>query len=263
MRKSIAALVVTFLALVIVLLHLGLPGFTRAADVQWAPLFNGRNLDGWYIYLAASGKNNDRKRIFKVEKGMIHVMDLPVTDEKEEFGYIATEKEYSNYHLRLEYKWGEKKFPPMLKSVRDSGLLYHFVGPDKVWPRMMEYQIAETFVGDTYLIDGVEASTTVGDEERPGGRRLYREHGTPYTGRNSVARSEVYERPGWNAAEIIVQGDRFTHILNGKVNNRGWDMKQPDPHNPGGLIPLTRGRICLQAEGAEVFYRNIEIKLLD
>ena len=40
-------------------------------------------------------------------------------------------------------------------------------------------------------------------------------------------------------------------------------VMQPDPNDPNKLIPLNAGRIAFQAEGVEVFYRNIEIKPLD
>ena len=46
----------------------------------------------------------------------------------------------------------------------------------------------------------------------------------------------------------------------GKVVFRGTHSKQTVD---GKLVPLTRGRIQLQSEGAEVFYRNIEVGPLD
>ena len=49
------------------------------------------------------------------------------------FGYVATEKEYSHFHLRLEYKWGTKVCSANAK--RDAGILYHLAGDDKVWPQ--------------------------------------------------------------------------------------------------------------------------------
>ena len=65
----------------------------KAADA-WTPLFNGKNLDGFYVFLDKSGKNHDTKNIFKVENGMIHVMDLPPSTETQETGYLCTEKSY-------------------------------------------------------------------------------------------------------------------------------------------------------------------------
>src|SRR5262249_53695327 len=43
-----------------------------------------------------------------------------------------------------------------------------------------------------------------------------------------------------------------------KVNNRCTDIRQLN--DDGQWVPLTAGRLLFQAEGAEIFYRNIEIK---
>src|ERR1039458_2878254 len=92
-----------------------------AADDGWITLFNGRNLDGWYTYLPSTGKNEDPKKAFKVEQEMIHIFDLPPTKENQEFGYMATNEEYSDCRIRVEFKWGMKRFPPRLEARRDNG----------------------------------------------------------------------------------------------------------------------------------------------
>src|SRR5438309_10593666 len=71
----------------------------------WTPLFNGTNLNGWYIVLRNS-KSDDRNHLVQVEDRTIHMYKDAPADSAQPAGYIATEKEYSNYHLRLEYKWG-------------------------------------------------------------------------------------------------------------------------------------------------------------
>ena len=58
-----------------------------------------------------------------MEGGVIHVLDIPVTGEEQEFGYIATEKEFSNSGIHVEYKWGTKHFAPRAETPRDAGLL--------------------------------------------------------------------------------------------------------------------------------------------
>ena len=63
--------------------------------------------------------------------------------------------------------------------------------------------------------------------------------------------------------EVIVTENEAVQIVNGQVNNRARDFTQPDPDDPDKMIPLNAGRIAFQAEGAEVYYRNIEIKPLD
>jgi hypothetical protein len=243
------------------------PGGSLVSDDEaWTPLFNGKNLDGWYTWLPSTGKNNDPKGVFKAENGMLHILDIPVTDEKQEFGYIARPEIFKNYHLRFEYKWGTKRFKPRDAKKRDSGLVYHVVGPEKVWPRSVELQVQEGDTGDLWLLGGTTTTTTVTSASTDTPK--YQEGGEPYTTEPGsfvrLAKSGTYDtRSGWNQVEVIVTEDEAVHIVNGKVNNRGSNFRQPDPNNPGKTIPLNEGRIVFQAEGAEVFYRNIEIKPLD
>ena len=241
-------------------------GSPTLSSAGWTSLFNGENLDGWYTWLPSTGKNNDPKRVFKAENGMLHILDIPVTGQKQEFGYVARSETFKNYHLRFEYKWGSKRFKPRNASKRDSGLLYNVVGPDKVWPRSIEFQIQEGDTGDFWLINGVTASTTVTSTHTD--TPEYQRGGEPYTTKPGsyvrLAKSQTYDtRTGWNRVEVIVTENEAIQIVNGNVNNRGWDFMQPDPNHSGRKIPLNKGRILFQAEGAEVFYRNIEIKSLD
>lgn len=85
--------------------------------------------------------------------------------------------------------------------------------------------------------------------------------GSPY-GVGRVRRSEDLERDGWNTVEVIVHGDSAVYLVNGKVNNRCTKMCRKDPNDSQKTIPLNKGKILLQAEGAEILYRNIEIKVL-
>lgn len=241
-------------------------GNLAADDDGWEPLFNGKNLDGWYTWLPSTGKDNDPKEVFKAENGMLHILDIPVTGQRQEFGYVARSETFNNYHLRFEYKWGSKQFRPRTATKRDSGLLYNVVGPDKVWPRGIEFQVQEGDTGDFYLIGGTTTTTTVtaATTEIP----EYLEGGESYTTAPGsfvrLAKSRTYDtKAGWNKVEVIVTEHEAVHIVNGKVNNRGSTFMQPDPNKPNKKIPLNEGRILFQAEGAEVFYRNIEIKSLD
>jgi hypothetical protein len=239
------------------------PSGAKIPDVHalagWEPLFNGHNLDGWYTYLPSEGKNRDPEGVFKVTDGTLHILDVADRGHRD-FGYLATEKSYRDYHLRLEYRWGDKRFAPRANAKRDSGVIYHFDGSDKVWPRGVEYQIQEGDTGDFWLIGGTTLSTTVAsvrsDEPR------YQQFGTPYTSRRGnfvrIVKDGTHEsRHGWNTVDIIVRDDTAVHMINGRVNNRAYSLHRPS----GGA--LTSGKILLQAEGAEIFYRNIVIRPLD
>lgn len=235
---------------------------TPPSETGWTPLFNGQNLDGWYTWLPSTGKNNDPKGVFKVRDGMLHILGIPVTGKEQEFGYIATTSEYSNYRLRFQYRWGGKRFAPRATDKRDSGLLYHMVGPDKIWPRSMEAQVQEGDTGDFFMLGNTGLSTTV--ESTTAREKKYKERGVAYSQTGGrIIKSGTYDSlTEWNTVEVIVSGNEAVHIVNGVVNNRGTNFRQPDPGNSSRTIALSKGRILFQAEGAEIFYRNIEIQTL-
>ncbi len=62
-------------------------------------LFNGENLDGWTIYVEDSSITPES--FFYVYDGMIETVGVPV-------GYLRTVKEYSDYHLHIEWRYPEE-----------------------------------------------------------------------------------------------------------------------------------------------------------
>jgi len=240
----------------------------------WTPLFNGKNLDGFDTFLGGYTEdqfNEDTANIMTVHEGMVHIYRDAPQGSKAPFGYFSTQKEYSHFHLRFQYKWGEKKFAPRTEIVRDSGVIYHMVGPHAVWPRGVECQVQEGDTGDTFTVMGTRITTTVDSKllasEPPLFQYLTPEEGGVARERGSagvtgIKKSETVEVDGWNMVEVIVRGqESFEHIVNGVVNNRGTDIRQLDEEGKT-WVPLAKGKILFQAEGAEVFYRNIEIKEL-
>jgi len=87
-----------------------------------------------------------------------------------------------------------------------------------------------------------------------------------------IVKSDTRERDGWNTIEVRVRDSaRAVHIVNGHTVFQATDLQEleapPNPTPTTGAeaakkkwVPLTQGRIVLQAEYAEVFYRNIEIR---
>ena len=249
---------------------------------RWTPLFNGTNLDGWYIVLRNS-RSDDTNHLVQVENGTIHMYKDAPAGSAQPAGYVVTDKEYSNYHLRLEYKWGEKRFQPRLKTRRDAGIMYHVVGKDGVWPRSVECQIQENDVGDIFTVNTrltawVNPTTTnlvtvvttnetgvihtnlvvrpVFEEPEKGGITFVQGVGD---GIRRVIRNPMNEHEGWNTVEIIVHGDEAVYIVNGKVNNRASKIQEKVN---GEWVPLRKGKIALQLEFAEVYYRNVQIQEL-
>src|SRR5262245_51151377 len=93
-------------------------GAVRPADTL--ALFNGKDLTGLYTWLKDSGRD-DPRQVFRVTDGQIHITG-------ESHGYLATAKEYRDYHLTVEYRWGKRTNGG--KYVRNSGILLHATGPD-------------------------------------------------------------------------------------------------------------------------------------
>jgi len=244
------------------------------AEPEWTPLFNGENLDGFDVFLGRYTEdqlNNDTANIVTAHDGMVHIYRDTPQGSQVPFGYFSTKQEYSHYHLRFEYKWGKKKFAPRMEVVRDTGVIYHMVGPHVVWPRGVECQVQEGDTGDIFTVMGTQITTTIDPNLKARATPMIKyqspeKGGVPHTqgskGVSRVVKSETTELDGWNTVEVIVRGqESFEHIVNGVTNNAGADIRQL-AEDEETWLPLGKGKILFQVEGAEVFYRNIEIKVL-
>ena len=101
-------------------------GVAQAADnAGWKPLFNGKDLKGWSAHYASKTEDGTPPvaSIFKVENGAIHAYPTQTAGTPQPNAYLVTDAEYKDYVLTLEYKWGDKRFPPRLETARDAGLL--------------------------------------------------------------------------------------------------------------------------------------------
>lgn len=249
-------------------LTLALAFSSAAADAKkgWKPIFNGKDLAGWETFLsyqpeqgndAVIGVGKDPDRVFSVVDGAIRISG-------KQWGALTSQGEFENYRLRLEFKWGELQWAPRATGKRDSGVLYHAVGPHGAqsghWMRSLEMQVQEGDCGDYHSLDGANVDV---EAVKPGEDLQYKP-GAPVVAsvKQRVLHSEDAEKPKgqWNVLEIVLRGDSVEHIVNGTVVFRGTHSKQTVD---GKVVPLTRGKIQLQSEGAEVFYRNIEVQPLD
>ena len=239
-------------------------------DAEWISLFNGKDLTGWDTFLSYQ-PDSGSKEILGVNndpEGVITVVDGAIRISGEVWGALTSHKELENYRLRLEFKWGEKKWPPREERPRDSGLLYHAVGPHGAqsdhWMRSFEAQIQEGDCGDFHSLDGVTIDIEAETVALDGNQLLKYTPGaaTVRAVKERVVKHGDHEKPSgqWNTMEIIARGDSVEHIVNGEVVMRMTNLRQVVD---GKTVPLTKGKIQFQSEGAEVFYRNIEFKLLD
>jgi hypothetical protein len=240
------------------------------AAPEWISLFNGRDLTGWYTFLQKHGKDRDPDRVIRIEEGAIHLYKDAAEGSQVVMGYIATEKDYGDYHLRLQYRWGTKKFQPRYALPRDAGLYYHILGPDAVWPRALQYQIQQGDVGDLLALHGLALDSWIDpktkgareatflDPGKGGERRVLGGKGIGYQKRLPGS----FEVDGWNTVEVIARGDTTEHILNGHLVNQGRDIRLAEPAKPVSTRPITRGRIALEIEAAEIYFRKVELRSL-
>lgn len=241
----------------------------KEKDQEWISLFNGEDLDGWETYLSYQpGSGNEQiMGVNKDPDGIFSVVDGSIRIDGRIWGALTTVEEFENYHLRFKFKWGEKRYPPRENEKRDSGLLYHCVGPHGAqsdhWMRSHESQIMEGDCGDYHSLDGVQIDVEIDSIEIDGQKNLmYTDGGQLLTGvHQRVIKSSNVEKPlgEWNEMELIVSKGSITHIMNGKVVLKASNSSQMVSEK---LLPLTKGKIQLQSEAAEIYYRDIEIKSL-
>src|SRR3982751_3924115 len=260
------------------------------AERGWTSLWNGKNLDGWTTwmqtpqatsevpglkrepggrYLEPIGSGRDPLNVFTVVPDVDGRPAIRISGEV--FGELRTKATFKDYHLRLQFKWGEKKWPPRDApgTPRDSGLLYHVHSEPgaegRTWARSIELQIQEHDVGDLYAVGSaiaVRSKVRAGTQPPlydydPAGEWTFFSQSQGSAGR-CVKQPENEKPTGeWNTVELIAFHDESIHIVNGKVVMRLHSPTRIDADVPS---LVTSGPIVLQSEGAEVFYRDIEIR---
>ena len=241
----------------------------QTTDIEkdgFVKLFNGENWEGWYLKI----RSNDAemaKKVFVIEDGMVHIFNDYFPNEyklgageNDTHGLFYTKKEYSRYILRFEYKWGTKIANNFGKWQYDSGCYYHVID-DKIWPVAFEYQVR---------YDHIKQHNHTGDLIRPEGTDYQwypSEDGATFLHPKDGGKVETVEgwlhcasvpkkynalNGEWNQCEVIVMSDQYTiHKLNGEIVNMATGLSHG------------KGKIGLQSETAEIFYRNIRIKEFD
>ncbi|EMI42014.1 protein containing DUF1080 [Rhodopirellula sp. SWK7] len=195
------------------------------------------------------GLNNDVKNVFTVTE----VDDEPVLHITGEiYGGLTTLEQFENYHFSTQFRWGEKKWEPRLKGLRDSGILYHCTGGHgsfwKVWMSSIEYQVQETDLGDLFALAGTSAHVRVSGRKYDPTSDVYLEKG------NAISCAEPDAPHGeWNRLEIYTVGTTSVHVANGVVLMVLENLKIRDK-------PLSRGQIQIQSEAAECEYKDIKIR---
>jgi hypothetical protein len=234
-------------------------------------LFDGKDTARWYTFLRDHGKDRDPNRNFTIRDGILRISG-------KDFGALITRDEYANYEVRLEYAWGGKVWPPREKTARDSGLILHSTGPDgavgQSWQEGIQCNMLEGATGDI-SITGTSAKYKfrAQAEEGPAGTKtgLYWKDRAParafgpgsrllwfgkdpawknvlgFRGKNDVEKGVGQ----WNTLVVTMKGDTMTVRLNDVTLSRATDLG------------VTRGKLQIQSEGAEILFRKITLTPLD
>ena len=242
---------------------------------QQETLFNKQDLTGWDTYIGPElndsgvaisiipiGLNKDPLDVFSV---------IDLDGEKvmrisgESWGGISTVKEFSNYHLRMKYKWGKTKWGQKKDKPRDSGLLYHAVGLHGAdygaWMRSQEFQIEEGNTGDYWGVAGgvqdIPAFQINNKYVYDPSVEMVTFSETSPAGRHCVKKGMYEISEGWNTVELYCFKDTSVHIVNGNTVMVLYNSRQQYGDR---FTPLLKGKIQIQSEGAEVFYKDIVVE---
>jgi len=219
-------------AILAVLAGVGAVRLSAAADDDgFISLFNGKDLSGWKTFVGGkadpdpvTGGEASTKTFF-VKEGAIVVSGSPA-------GYFYTDKSFKNYVLRFDWRF---KRPENLvddeKFLGNSGLLVHIQPPQKVWPRSIEVQGMNKNHGMLLTVSGAKQV----------GKFTF----------NGAALKKARKPVGeWNTTEVTTQDGKITAKVNGTPISSGKG-------------DLTEGPFGFQSEGAELYFKNIKIKVID
>lgn len=176
-------------------------------------LFNGEDLTGWKAVLKSAEGETFEGETFFVQDSVLHVTGKP-------FGYLRTEKKYSDYRLHLEWRWAGAE-------AVDGGVFNRLQDGDKVWPLGVQLQMTTKDMG--VLMGGIKLEGIEG----------------PFYKKDRIV-AESPEKPlgQWNEMEFLCEGGSIKVWLNGVLVNEA-------------VCDALDGYIAIQSEGGPMDFRNI------
>jgi hypothetical protein len=244
---------------------------------EWMPLFNGMNLTGW---TPSSGHSALFAAGMLAGEPVIHVYPTQADQSNQPQATLRTTQSFSSYVFHLEYKWGTKRFADRKQNARDNGLCFHICNDvGAVWPDSLELQIGATpwggpggtmgdnidwVVGNIFML--VSRTRAQWPYKTVSGLQVYSPTGTkkllgaPTQYAKGMTDKQRDMPTEWNTVELTVHGSKdATYVVNGEVANGMFDM---ECQVNGTWQPLDKGPLALQAEFAEIYFRNVKIKIL-
>ncbi|MFI4874939.1 MAG: DUF1080 domain-containing protein [Blastopirellula sp. JB062] len=221
-----------------VLLQLALvsPAIAHPGHGKTSSLFNGKDLEGWRADVPEADANPDIEPSFLVRDGKLVSMGVPR-------GHLITNKAYKNYRLEVEYRFANKP--------GNCGVLVHTDAKRPrvlydMFPASLEVQMQHEAAGDFWCIhEDIKVpnmqNRRKGPQENWGGKKGQSRHIQNLTDGSEKPLGE------WNSMVIECLGDKIRVWVNGDLVNDGYECT------------ATEGQISLQAEGAEVEFRKLEL----
>ncbi len=231
-----------------------------AEQDQWIQLFNGKDLTGWDIKISGYPLNENFRNTFRVEDGLLKVSYDEYEEWNSEFGHIFYDQTFSDYILRVEYRFVGEQMPGAPGwALRNNGAMLHSqsaesMGLDQDFPVSIEAQ---------FLGGSVEGERPTANVCTPGTDITM--NGATVPGHCTNSTSKTYRGEEWVTVEMIVhgRGDIF-HVVEGDTV-----LAYSNPVVGGGNIPegylvpvgsaLTGGYIALQAESHPIEFRKVEL----
>jgi hypothetical protein len=236
-----------------------------AGKGDWIQLFNGKNLEGWKAKITGYDLNDNFDNTFRVENGILKVVYDHYGQFKGRFGHLIYTKPFSNYRLRVEYRFVGKQVPGGPGwALRNSGIMFHGQTPetmtkDQDFPVSIEAQL---------LGGGPTGKRPTGNVCTPGTNividgQLVRSHCTSSS-------SKTYRGDQWVTVELEVHGNgTIKHIVNGETV-LVYSQPQLDERDPlarklirNANKMLSGGYISLQSESHPVEFRKVEFLKLE
>lgn len=232
---------------------------------EWIQLFNGKDLDGWRVKITGYDLDDNFGDTFRVEDGVLKVGYDQYEKWDGKFGHIFYDKPFSNYVLRLEYRFTGDQVPGGPGwAFRNSGIMIHGQSPESMekgqnFPVSIEVQ----------LLGGK------GSGDRPTGNVCspgthYVMDGKLVTSHCKNSTSKTYHGDQWVTIEVEVRGNEsIKHVIDGETI---FEYSQPQLDEKDGIARklikdgdkmLYGGSISLQSESHPIEFRKVELRVLE
>lgn len=238
---------------------------TSGPDSGWISLFNGKNLDNWIPKISGYPVGENFGKTFRVENGLLSTRYNAYDSFKMRFGALIYKKKFSNYRLKVEYRFvGDTVRGAPSWGFRDGGIQYHCQSPqsmaiDQPFPVCLEYNLHGGRDGEVRPTGEICCS---GMFVLLNGSRNTSYCNAPFVGR-------TFYGDVWVTAEIEVNHGKIRHFVNGE-EILSFEDPQLDTTNKiaknlamNGSTTVSEGYISLQSNSHPMDFRKIEIRPIE